>query len=955
VKTIPNTKLCQFEKKIDPKSNIPTSFIDNDNIKEQKDFVNVVDKTYEESLKNNIIPLISTFTTNPLTKDRIISEMGSKPNNDSLHKVKKKINKNKTNILKTSENLLMNKNIFNDNFGSLLNDIKPLDSLIYSKPVNNGLIAKQGMAVSNLDCLEEPLDLAKIKFEEELLNDNDIKDDDLLELLNMNQKFDDDVVNGSLLLPPTFMNPECDFGSIPTKPLLSVPKRSTGALDEILAPFKKNTISTKVKTEEIKMNKNGFSSFNCFNFDEMNLPKIELPQERKFNSGGLDDIAKFSTNVFLTKIKTEKIKPNYIINGVDMSKVKQENDEMSVDVHNNPQVFTPMSVIDSVEPNLMNIDGAVVNNLLANESLLELNTSLVPSSSSSLLSHNDIVNQNIAIECYNTELNFFNNSYALPNSIDYHNNVLNSNIDVPPTSNLCKDNNLIPTQENILSYNTIKTDVNEFDLDTISCNDLNNSKNIHCCANSIPLATTTSANVKAIPDWYNQDNINPINPEASTVNENTTNSPHLIKPLVPALDDSTTEKILNNPIIPDFSKEIVNEHPQYTSFLDTEIPLPFTEANLKTSQHENKDKIIQDGESSVDHKSTEELSENIINEIIDRLSADDKLKDVTSDSCFAGQNVQDTSKMLKKITEEIDSLINNNEQLEASEKKWNEWRKNILVYENEAHQWLNARIEFYSRRVNEYRKDWIEYWIKRYLMQHKQKIKSLSYYINIPQNLQFATSLCVDSETASTTSATPTTTTPANTTDKKNSAKSVGRETIEQFKRSTTSLVALIADVERDPHLEVSGTTIDVANKDLLNNPKLIDEYHEKLLTEKKLLLEKYDIVDSLDLIPSNHIKPITEDKNVTSSSELDDGSMGYKDSRKENEEVASVLIDEYVKAPFESKRIFIHGIPKDYQLMFNDKMKSLIFILDKCIQDKKDLFSTMEENRKKYSVANEA
>jgi len=39
---------------------------------------------------------------------------------------------------------------------------------------------------------------------------------------------------------------------------------------------------------------------------------------------------------------------------------------------------------------------------------------------------------------------------------------------------------------------------------------------------------------------------------------------------------------------------------------------------------------------------------------------------------------------------------------------------------------------------------------------------------------------------------------------------------------------------------------------------------------------------------------------------------------------------------------------------MFNDKMKSLIFILDKCIQDKKDLYSTMADNRKKYSIENE-
>jgi len=298
-------------------------------------------------------------------------------------------------------------------------------------------------------------------------------------------------------------------------------------------------------------------------------------------------------------------------------------------------------------------------------------------------------------------------------------------------------------------------------------------------------------------------------------------------------------------------------------------------------------------------------------------------------------------------------------------------------------------------------------------MQQKQQIKSLSYYINIPQNLQYATTAIANSLNTTTTT-TPTTTsentntsTTASTTptptsatfDKPENGES-NSETSEQGteRTTTTTLIAVKAEIDKDPHFEVIGRTIEVANKELLNNPSMIKEYHEKLLIEKKLLLEKYDIVDSLDLVPSDLIKPITdfndnklihlndggdngngdsnednnkgnemkidgEEKEVTTkkskvilstSAEKGYSSKGFKSGRKDQNEIASVLIDEYVKAPFASKRIFIHGIPKDYQLMFNDKMKSLIFILDKCIQDKKDLYHTMEENRKQYFIKNE-
>ncbi|OUM65062.1 hypothetical protein PIROE2DRAFT_20403 [Piromyces sp. E2] len=1060
LKSITNAKVCQTDKKYDQKSNIPTSFLNNNEVSNaqpnQKGFVDIIDKTYEESLKNNIIPLISTISTNPLTKGRIMSEMGldNIPKaNDSLHKVKKSINKNKTSLLKTSENLLMNKNIFNDNFGSIINSIQPLDSIISAKPVsvnNTSLISKQGMSLPNLDFLDDTLDLNKVKMEEELLLNNQsmnvTKDDELLSLLNMNKnvmnpKLGNDLLNDSLFLPQQpFIGSECNFGggAVPTRPLFPVQKRRSGTLGDILAPFKVSSSPPKVKPEETKFSKNGFSTFNCFNFDEMELPKIELPQnikknddgsfnhglensnmfgndllydpsfvvkkemiaptpnkmyqEKKYSSGGLGEIAKFSTNVPSTKLKPVKMevdkKQNCIIDGLDMNKVKQENDSMALD----NQIFSSVS-IDTVDPALVSMNDALLNNLLTNESLLGMNPSLVQSPSTSVLPNNDVVNQNMAIECFNTELNFIESPYTLPNTLDYANTLLDNGVNkTQQQTNLSKES-LVPSPEAKMmkgfSFNALKNNFNEFDIDTISYNDVKSKNGIkepiqNCCANSIPLATTTSANVRAIPDWYNRSNIDLV--DTCAITEEIHNSPQLIKPLVPAVDANTAEKMLNGtfvaePILPDFSKEILNDNAQYFfSFFPSEIPLPpFTETNVKTtpeSKTKTNQKLSSSSSSSPSSSSSceaplegkaanEELSETVINEIIDRLASDDKLKEKTSNSCFAGQNIQETGKMLKKMSEEIDKLVNNAEQLEASEKKWKEWRKDILTYENEAHQWLNARIEFYSRRVNEYRKDWIEYWIKRYLMQQKQQIKSLSYYINIPQNLQFASNLCIDGDTATSGTAATTNSTTATSTsngeNKKNQVKSVGRETIEQFKKSTTSLVALTADVARDPRLEVIGRTIDVANKELLNNPKLIEEYHDKLLTEKKLLLEKYDIVDSLDIVPTNLIKPITnvgEDNLVNRQPEATiigaSDSKGYQDGRKDNEEIASVLIDEYVKAPFESKRIFIHGIPKDYQLMFNDKMKSLIFILDKCIQDKKDLYSTMEENKKKYCITNE-
>jgi len=969
---VPSSKLndsCQ--KKFEQKSNVPTSFL-NDNMsdyqQETDKFVDGMDGTYQETLKNSFIPFISKISINPLTKGRIISELGLDKNpktnniNESLHKVKKKINKNNMRN-KFGDNFLLNKGLVNNNFDSIMNAIQPLESIISAKPlgINQSLFTEQEVTIPNLDFIDGSVDLNKVKMEENILlgeksNTNKKEDDFLMNLLTMNenQKLENELLNNSLEMP-LFNNFDNGFGNIsPSKPMMPLPKpQRTGTLDEILAPFKVPVDDNKVKIEESKVDKNNVNSFNCFNFDDMNLPKIELPQDvipsigldnigffnngldldssifkkelpssrifEKKNNVSLGEIAKFGNNDHMNKLKPVKNEelPQAKIksDNFDLRKVKHENDTMPIDLVN-PQMFSPMSVLNPVD-NVSLMNNPLLNNLLNdNESLLNMNNDILP----------PIDNPGIAIDCYNSEMNFVNNTFVLPNTLNYENNLMKPSSIIPKES-------LLPSPEV-----DIMKDV-QFDINTISKNTLKEPLQ-NCCMNSI--ATTTS-NVKNIPDWYNQDGFGFFNPDN-----------------VPSIDATIAEKMLNDNFA-DFPKEILNET-AHSSFLEPDIPLSFTEASK-----DNKVKNTSFNSESVDateKKETEELSEKIVEEIIERVAKDDKLKEKTGNTCFAGQNIQDTGKMLKKMSKEIDELVS--EQLEASEKKWKEWRKDIKDYENEAHQWLNARIEFYSRRVNEYRKDWIEYWIKRYLMQQKQQIKSLSYYINIPQNLQFASNLNLEADDSNNTVNGSTTTTTSNentngtSESKKNTAKSVGRETIEQFKKSsTTTLIALTAEVSRDPRLEVIGRTIEVANKDLLNSPSLIEEYHEKLLIEKKLLLEKYDIVDSLDIVPTNLIKPITnlgdnELVNCQNESVGDSNDNGYKRSRKDDEEIASVLIDEYVKAPFESKRIFIHGIPKDYQLMFNDKMKSLIFILDKCIQDKKDLYSTMADNRKKYSIENE-
>jgi len=1031
-KKLNDTGFCQDDKKIEQKLNIPMAL--ENKVKEEYD---VEDSTYEESLKNNFIPLISTFSTNPLEKGRLISEMGldkSLKNNDTLHK----INKNKINrvqnklISKANDNIYKNKGLFN-NFNNIMDSIQPLDSILSAKPmgVKNSLISDQSVTIPNLDFINEPLDLSKVKMEEDLiLNNNNLienkvvsnnliptktDDDFLFDLLNLNENGlnnpkpeNSTILNNSMLLPsPPFIE-----SVIPPPPK---PKRKD-TLDDILAPFKAPLDEGKIKYEP-KV-KNSFSSFNCFNIDDLNLPKIELPQEmktsgqikntntfpefgfkekidinkfglgsndelkfdnpfikkelpntpeeNKFKFDGLGDIAKFSTTIPSNKLKSIKIEnPMNQYNGLDMSKVKYEEEAMTMNVINNNPICSPMPLDQLGNMPMIDMNNALLNNFLNtnDNALLGMEPNLI----------SNVPNTNIAIDCYNTELNYINSSLTLPNTLEYVNNLNLTKTDLPSEY-------LISTPENKdLLYSAFN---NEYELDTIGCS---NSKSkdamkepLQHCSSCVPLATTTSASVKAIPDWYNQNgmNIDFMKPETFGIIDD---SPQMIKPLVPA-DEANNNNNNNDVIVTEISNKILNDTTQYTSFLNTEIPeipLTITETTDKSSNETVNNNSMEVSIELEKKDSHDELPENIVNDIIERLANDDKLKEQTCNSCFIGKSIQDTSKLLKKMSMEMEKIVSNSDHLETSEKKWKEWRKDIIAYENEAHQWLNARIEFYSRRVNEYRKDWIEYWIKRYLMQQKQQIKSLSYYINIPQNLQFATSFCGDSETNDSNVApnTPSiSTTPSNTTssittpsnaatsittpsnvatsittpfntDKKNTVKSVGRETIEQFKKQPTSLTALMAEVSRDPRLEVIGRTIEVANKQLLNDPKKIAEYHEKLLNEKELLLGKYDMVDSLDIVPSNLIKPITNvgDNNLVNRDTEDTSMMttsdskGYQGGRGDNEEIASVLIDEYVKAPFESKRIFIHGIPKDYQLMFNDKMKSLIFILDKCIQDKKD------------------
>jgi len=990
---VPSSKLnenCQIKKKYDLKTNIPTSFL-NDNVKENRNgFVDIMDGSYEESLKNSIMPFISKISTNPLAKDQFISELGldkiskNKNYNESLHKVKKKISKNNTRN-KFGDSIILNKGLIGNNFDSIMNAIQPLDSIISAKPINfnQSLFTEKDIKIPNIN-IDEP-DLNKVKIEENILfgEDSIVNKDEgdlIMNLLtkseNEGEKYDNELLNNSMALQ-LLNDIDNDFGTL-------VPPKRKGTLDAILEPFKVPVDDTKIKSETNKMEKNNVNSFNYFNFDDMNLPKIELPQdlmatnmeienialfnnelgldntiikkelssnggifEKKCNNGGsggdLGEIARFGSN----KIKES---PNSKIKSddFDLRKVKQEDGSLAIDLINS-NVFSPLSVMNQID------NASLVNNTLLDD-LLTNNESLIHMDNNMLTS---ITNTNIAVECYNTEMKFVNTPFVLSNALDYESNV------IKPSSNMPKES-LLPSQD----LNMMKEI--QYDINTIS----KNTPIQKCCPNSIPLSSTINSNIKSIPDWYNQNDFGFINANILNNIENVqkSNDSDVINPLLPVVDASVNEKMFNKNFvephsIPEFSNEILNETVQYSSLMNTDITLPYTGVSKDN-------KVKSTGNTALSTEVTEKvvnekLSDSIVEEIIERVAKDDRLKEKTNSTCFIGQNIQETGKMLKKMSKEIDELVS--KQLDASEKKWKEWRKDIKDYENEAHQWLNARIEFYSRRVNEYRKDWIEYWIKRYLMQQKQQIKALSYYINIPQNLQFASNLCLDTEDSSTTTAKIGTTiataiaTNDNTNgtleNKKNTVKSVGRETIEQFKKSsTTSLVALTAEISKDPRLEVSGRTIELANKDLLNDPKLIEAYHEKLLFEKKLLLEKYDIVDSLDIIPTLLIKPITngsdnemENNQNESLTDSNGGSTGYKGKREGEEELASVLIDEYVKAPFESKRIFIHGIPKDYQLMFNDKMKSLIFILDKCIQDKKDLYSTMKVNRKEYSIEDES
>jgi len=1031
------------------------------NIDNQNKF-DTMDNTYEESIKKNFLPLLSTISINPLTKNRFITENGldktNKGNNELLHKIKKKINKNKSQSIqnklskvnKISDEITINKGLFN-NFGTIMNSIQPLESIISAKPFGvNSFITNQGVNIPNMDFFNDSIDINKNKKEQMMINENLILNDGkinhndfsfenqtqiekmneneyLSNLLSMNendknlinnnfnQKFGNDLFFGEDF-PKSFDNLSNKSFIRPQKP------KHSGSLDEILAPFKVPVSSPKVKFEQDNLNKNNsFNSFNCFNIDDMDLPKIKLSQEMKLeeddlfnknynikneilkkelenplhgkNYGTLGEIAKFSTNIsYNNKLKNVKMedfemkeKSSFDFNELDMSRVKKEN-PVEVDwIGNSPSTLSMSNLgNNNVNSSLLDLNGNIISGILnTNDNFMNMDNSLMNiNNNNSLLQSNDVLNPNMAIECYNTELNFLNSPCLLPNTLDdmLANEIKSKDIILSsfiPESKLLKNP----------PCNAIKTSLDNLDINTIC--DINQKAKDEfvqgCCSSDIPLATTTT-NLRTIPDWYNQNEMgmidnNEINDSNnSSSSSNSSSSPQLVKPLAP----------INDQFLPDISKEILNETNQYTSFLDSEIPLPFEEAykiiNESNVMKRDKDKVsdqaIEKLENSLEKKN-DELSENIIDEIIDRLANDDQLKDKSDDSCFIGCTLQETGKLIKKMSNELKQFdLKSSDQLENSEKKWKEWRKEILSYEDEAHQWLNARIEFYSRRVNEYRKDWIEYWIKRYLMQQKQQIKSLSYYINIPQNLQFATS----------NSAVSTTPLIQTNVSKSASGESNSSDSSEQCteRTTTTSLVAVKADVDRDQRLEVIGRTIDVANKELLNNPTLIEEYHEKLLIEKKLLLEKYDIVDSLDLIPSDFIEPISnlDDNNLININDGEktnenDGieenssmikkstskknkvklisnnssggeSKGFKSGRKDQEEIASVLIDEYVKAPFESKRIFIHGIPKDYQLMFNDKMKSLIFILDKCIQDKKDLYHTMEENRKQYFIKNE-
>jgi len=450
VKTkVPSSKLnenCQIKNKSEQKTNVPSSFL-NENVtnhpKSEK-FVDIMDGTYEESLKNSIIPFISKISTNPLTKGRIISEMGLdkipkyKNYNVSLHKVKKKISKNNTRN-KFGDNFLLNKGLANNNFDSIINAIQPLDSIISAKPISikQSLFTEKDVTIPDLNIVNEP-DLNKVKMEEDILfnenpsvNKND--DDLLLNLLTMNEneKYENEILNNSVALQ-LLNNIDNGFGSI--IPSLPKPQR-TGTLDEILEPFKVPVDDTKVKIEENKIV--NVNSFSCFNFDDMNLPKIELPQEnlttniemeniglfnnelgmndsiikkefqpnrifeKKSNIGGLGEIAKFGTNKIKT-IKVEEPLHSKIKNdGFDLRKVKHENETIPIDL-TNPHVLSPLSALNQ-------FDNALLNNLLNNnESLINTNNDILSS----------ITNPNMAIDCYNTEMNFVNNPFVLSNTLD---------------------------------------------------------------------------------------------------------------------------------------------------------------------------------------------------------------------------------------------------------------------------------------------------------------------------------------------------------------------------------------------------------------------------------------------------------------------------------------------------------------------------------------------------------
>jgi len=256
----------------------------------KEEFQNKFDRmgdTYEESIKRNFIPLISTFFTNPLIKNRFIDENGldktNKDNNESLHKVKKKINKNRSQTIqhklnkvnKINDGIPMNKNLFN-NFGTLINSVKPLDSIISAKPIGvNSFITNKGVIIPNIDFLSDSLGFSKSKKEEIILNEDvdytklipneflfedqsklgkiNGEDQFFSNLLAMNEN-DKNFLNNNGLNQKLENGPflgNCypkSFDPLTNKSFMDVPKpQRAGSLDEILAPFKVPVASPKVK------------------------------------------------------------------------------------------------------------------------------------------------------------------------------------------------------------------------------------------------------------------------------------------------------------------------------------------------------------------------------------------------------------------------------------------------------------------------------------------------------------------------------------------------------------------------------------------------------------------------------------------------------------------------------------------------------------------------------------